>query len=115
MYARHAYADQPAVVSACRVCTFRELTRDAAGWASWLDSAGLPARRPVAVLLGSSPLAYALLLAGALTGRPLAPLGDRLTTSELTACLSPLGAGALAADEEHAALGRELAARDRKS
>ena len=111
MYARHAHADRPAVVSASRAWTFRELTRDAAGWASWLDSAGLPAGRPVAVLLGSSPMAYALLLAGALTARPLAPLGDRLTISELTACLSPLGAGALVADEEHAALGRELAAR----
>jgi acyl-CoA synthetase (AMP-forming)/AMP-acid ligase II len=111
MYARHAHADRPAVVSASRAWTFRELTRDATGWAGWLDSADLPPGRPVAVLLGSSPMAYALLLGGALTGRPLAPLGDRLTISELTACLSPLGAGALVADEEHAALGRELTAR----
>jgi acyl-CoA synthetase (AMP-forming)/AMP-acid ligase II len=111
MFARHAHADRPAVVSASRVWTFRELTRDASGWAGWLDSAGLPPGRPAAVLLGSSPMAYAILLAGALTGRPLAPLGDRLTVSELTACLSPLGAGALVVDEEHVALGRELAAR----
>src|SRR5271166_6397566 len=111
MYARHAHADRPAVVSATQTWTFRELTRDAAGWACWLDGAGLPADRPVAVLLGSSPMAYALLLAGALTGRPLAPLGGRLTISELAACLSPLGAGALVADEEHATFGRELAVR----
>src|SRR5262249_57060396 len=55
--------------------------------------------------------AWPLVRAGARTGRPRAPLGDGLTPSELTACLSPLGAGALAADEEHGALGRELAAR----
>ena len=49
MFARHAHADRPAVVSASRVWTFRELTRNAAGWAAWLDSAGLPPGRPVAV------------------------------------------------------------------
>jgi hypothetical protein len=41
----------------------------------------------------------------------LADATDRLTISELTAVLSPLGAGTLVADEEHAAFGRELAAR----
>ena len=43
MYAWHAHADRPAVVSATQTWTFRELTRDATGWACWLDWAGLPA------------------------------------------------------------------------
>jgi acyl-CoA synthetase (AMP-forming)/AMP-acid ligase II len=111
MYARYAQTDRTAVVSADRSWTFRELTASAAAWAGWLDSLGLSGARPVPVFLGSSPVAYALLLAGALTGRPLAPLGDRLTVSELTACLAPLGADALVADAEHAGLGTEVAER----
>jgi acyl-CoA synthetase (AMP-forming)/AMP-acid ligase II len=111
MYARHAQTDQAAVVSADRSWTFRELTASAAAWAGWLDSLGLARPDPVPVLLGSSPVAYALLLAGALTGRPLAPLGDRLTVSELAACLAPLGAGALVVDPEHADLGLSVATR----
>jgi acyl-CoA synthetase (AMP-forming)/AMP-acid ligase II len=111
MFARHAHTERTAVVSAAGSWTFRELTASAAAWAGWFDSIGLASPAPVAVLLGSSPTAYALLLAGALTSRPLAPLGDRLTISELTACLVPLNASSLLVDKQHAALGLEAAAR----
>jgi len=111
MFAEHAHTGRTAVMSAQGAWTFRDLTASAQAWAGWLDSFGLAAPSPVPVLLGPSPAAYSLLLAGVLTGRPLAPLGDRLTVAELAACLKPLGADALLADPEHAALGRAAAAR----
>jgi acyl-CoA synthetase (AMP-forming)/AMP-acid ligase II len=114
MYARHALSARPAVVSAAGTWSFRELTERAAGWAAWLEAAGLPPGRPVPVLSGGGPSAYALLLAGACTGRPLALLGSRLTPPEIARCLAALDTGgpdssALVADAGHAALGREVA------
>ena len=114
MYARHALSGRPAVVSAGGTWSFRELTERAAGWAAWLEAAGLPPGRPVPVLSGGGPSAYALLLAGACTGRPLALLGSRLTPPEISRCVAVLGtegpdAGAFIADAAHAALGREVA------
>jgi len=110
MFAEHAHTGRTAVVAADRSWTFRELTESAQAWAGWFDSAGLDPGVPVPLLIGSGPAAYALLLAGALTGRPLAPLGDRLTVAELAACLTSLGAGVLVADSEHADLAHQVTA-----
>ena len=51
----------------------------AGGAARWLSEAGLPEGVPVPALLEASPEALALVLAGAATRRPIAPLGPRLT------------------------------------
>lgn len=111
MVAEHARSTRRAVVSPEGVWTFRELTDRAEGWAAWFDEAGLPPGSPLPILIGSAPEAYALLLAGALTARPLAPLGDRLTVSELSRCLGGLGADVVLCDGEHAALADALAER----
>jgi acyl-CoA synthetase (AMP-forming)/AMP-acid ligase II len=111
MVAEHARSSRRAVVSPEGVWTFRELTERAEGWAAWLDAADFRPGGPLPILIGSTPQAYAVLLAGALTGRPLAPLGDRLTVSELSLCLDGLGADVVLCDAEHAALADALAER----
>jgi acyl-CoA synthetase (AMP-forming)/AMP-acid ligase II len=52
----------------------------------------------------------ALALAGAASGRPLAPLGPRLTERELVPCLQGIGARVLVADPRFAAIGERVAA-----
>ena len=77
--------------------------------AGWFDALGLAPGTVVPILIGSTPTAYALLLAGALTGRPLAPLGNRLTVTEIAACVRPFGSPLLVADSGFAALGTSVA------
>jgi len=109
MVARHAPSDRAAVVSAAGAWSYRELVDRARSWAGWFDALGLPPGVAVPILIGSTPTAYALLLAGALTGRPLAPLGNRLTVTEIAACARPFGSPLLVADSEFAALGTSVA------
>jgi len=109
MVARHARSDRAAVVSATGIWSYRELVDRARSWAGWLDGLGLAPGTVVPILVGSTPAAYALLLAGALTGRPLTPLGTRLTATEIAACVRPFGSAVLVADPEFAALGASVA------
>jgi acyl-CoA synthetase (AMP-forming)/AMP-acid ligase II len=87
--------DAGAVVDHDGAWSVAELHRRAAGAADWLDAAGFPAGRPVPALLGTTRDAFALLIAGAATDRPLAPLGPRLTAAEIASCLAGLGADRL--------------------
>ena len=75
--------DARAVVDDDGTWTVAELHRRAAGAADWLDAAGFRAGRPVPALLGTTKDVFALLLGGAATYRPLAPLGPRLTAPEI--------------------------------
>jgi len=109
MVARHDRSDRAAVVSATGVWSYRELVDRARSWAGWFDALGLAPGTVVPILIGSTPTAYALLLAGALTGRPLAPLGNRLTVTEIAACVRPFGSPLLVADSEFAALSTSVA------
>src|SRR5258708_3315232 len=85
----------PAVIAGQAAWSGTELIRQAAGAARWLASCGLPVGRPVPALLEASPEAFALVLAGAATGRPIAPLGPRLTVRELAGCIERLRAGGI--------------------
>ncbi len=85
----------PAVVTASSTWSGEELLGHAAGAACWLARAGLPEGLPVPALLEASPEAVALVLAGAATRRPIAPLGPRLTVRELTGCIERLAAPCL--------------------
>ncbi len=109
MVAGQARSDRAAVVSATGVWSYCELVDRARSWAGWFDALGLAPGTAVPILIGSTPTAYALLLAGALTGRPLAPLGNRLTVTEIAACVRPLGSPLLLVDPEFAALGTSVA------
>jgi acyl-CoA synthetase (AMP-forming)/AMP-acid ligase II len=86
----------------------RELRARAGGAARFLDSYGVPPR-PTPALLASTAEAVALTLGGALTGRPIAPLGVRLAVPELVPLVRRLDAPVLVADTANAALGAEVA------
>src|ERR1700743_1042026 len=88
-------SDRPAVISADRTVTGRGLLAAAAGAAGWLESLGLPPGAPLPALVTTSADSLALLLAGAAAGHPLAPLGPRLTASELSGAVRGLGSPVL--------------------
>ena len=79
--------------------TTAELLQRARAASAWLDDIDAAPGSPVAALMWSSPSALALVVAGALSGRPVAPLGPLLTAQEVTSSLDGLGSGVLGADE----------------
>lgn len=80
--------------------------------AGWLARTGSPEGKPVPVLLRFSPRTFALILAGAATRRPLAPLSPRWSVPELVRCVRRLGASCLITEPDFeattAAVAREL-------
>ncbi len=87
-----------------------ELLRRGSGAAAWMDRHQIPAGVAVPALLQSTGDALALLLGGAATQRPLAPLGPRLTQRELVACVERLRSPILVAQPSFAVLARSVAA-----
>jgi acyl-CoA synthetase (AMP-forming)/AMP-acid ligase II len=102
-------SDRPAVISAGATVTGSGLLAAAAGAASWFESFGLPAGQPLPALVTTSADTLAMLLAGAATGHPLAPLGPRLTAAELSGAVNGLGGQLLLHEPAFAALAAELA------
>lgn len=103
-------SDDPAVVTADGTWSGRELFARAAGAADFLDAAGARIGEPVVALLTSTPAAFALTIGAAATDRALAPLGPRLTVSELAPCIEALPGSVLVAEPGSQALGEHLAA-----
>jgi acyl-CoA synthetase (AMP-forming)/AMP-acid ligase II len=87
-------------VEPCRLLTTRDLTALAADAGSWLDRIGAPIARPVAAVVSTSTEAFALAVAGAAGGRPIAPLNPRLTAAELERLLASLRPGVVVAEPE---------------
>jgi len=89
-----------------------ELLAQANSAAAWLAGTGSPEGKPVPVLMRASPKTFALMLAGAATRRPLAPLSPRWSVPELVHCVRRLGASGLITDPDFeataAAVAREL-------
>nr|BFE38940.1 fatty acid--CoA ligase family protein [Actinomadura rugatobispora] len=102
---------RPAAVYGDATWSGRELLDRAAGAAGWLDSLDLPEGAPVPALVASSPEALALVIAGAGAGHPIAPLGTRMTASEVATVVAGLDAPVVLAQPEYAELGREVAER----
>src|SRR5580704_4601213 len=100
----------PAVVTAAQTWSGAELLGHAAAAARWLSAAGLPEGVPVPALLEASPEAVALVLAGATTRRPIAPLGPRLTVRELAGCIERLAAPCLVTQPPFADIAAAVAA-----
>jgi acyl-CoA synthetase (AMP-forming)/AMP-acid ligase II len=69
---------------------------------------------PVPALLTTRPASVAMLVAGALAERPLAPLAPRMTEPELLACLTRLPGDILLAEPAYADLAARLAPEARK-
>ena len=98
--------DAPAIISvvggAVETWTRSDLLQMAMGAMEFLDVHDVPEREYVPALLTTRPTSVAMLLGGALSHRPLAPLGPRMTERELLACLDRLDGGLLIAEPEWA-------------
>jgi acyl-CoA synthetase (AMP-forming)/AMP-acid ligase II len=75
-----------------------------------LDAHDVPVGESVPALLTTRPNSVALLLAGALSHRPLAPLGPRMTEAELAACIGRLDGRLVLAEPEWADKAHAVAA-----
>ncbi|MEQ8717204.1 MAG: class I adenylate-forming enzyme family protein [Acidimicrobiales bacterium] len=91
-------ADRIAVLGSDGPVTYGELRERAAALAGWLDDLGAPAGRPVGAVVDSSATALALVVAGAATGRPVAPLNPRHTATELAAVCAAVDPSLVVAD-----------------
>jgi acyl-CoA synthetase (AMP-forming)/AMP-acid ligase II len=98
----------PAVIAGGDVWSGTELLERAAGAADILDALGAPAGVPVAALVTSTARAFALAIGATGSGRPLAPLGPRLTIDELARCVRDLAAAVVLAEPEFMDTAREV-------
>jgi len=96
-----------AVITAGTGWTGAELLSRAAGAAARLRR--ICRRGPVPALVASSPAAVAYLIGGADCERPLAPLGPRLTATELRPCIERLDSETILADPEFEMVAVQLA------
>jgi acyl-CoA synthetase (AMP-forming)/AMP-acid ligase II len=105
--------DQPAVVDPDgAVTTIFELVDRAARAADWLDTVGAPAGDPIVAFVPATSSSIALLLAGATTTRPLAPLSPRFTAHELVSCINRLdGKGPLLTTPDHREVAQQVGGR----
>jgi acyl-CoA synthetase (AMP-forming)/AMP-acid ligase II len=101
--------DRPAVRFGDLVWSGRELLDRAAGAADWLETLGLEPHVPVPALVSVSPGALALVIGGAGSAHPVAPLGVRTAAPEAAAAVAATAAPVLIAAPEHADLGAEAA------
>src|SRR5207302_11234674 len=99
----------PAVITADETWSGEELLRRAAGAAVGLRAMTAPG--PVPALVTSSAPAVAYLVGGAASGRPLAPLGPRLTASELAPCVERIDCQIILAERQFAGVAGEVASR----
>ena len=83
----------------------------AVGATDYLDDHDVAEGEYVPALLTTRPTSVAMLLGGALSRRPLAPLGPKMTERELLACIERLDGGLLLAEPEWADKAARLAAR----
>lgn len=86
---------KPALIDGERVVSGAELLAAAAGAVAWIESLGLRPGTPLPALVTTNAETVAVLLAGAATGHPLAPLGPKLTAAELSPPVRELAAGVL--------------------
>ncbi|MER5182429.1 class I adenylate-forming enzyme family protein [Streptomyces sp. NPDC002896] len=100
---------RPAVRFGDASWTGHELLDRAGGAADWLDSLGLEPGAPVPALVATSADALALVIGGAGSGHPLAPLGVRMTPYEIATVVKATQSQVIVAQGEFADLGREVA------
>jgi acyl-CoA synthetase (AMP-forming)/AMP-acid ligase II len=106
--------DTPAIISVTpdRVETWTraQFTGMTSGANELLDASGVGDGEFVPALLSSRPMSVAMLLAGALSHRPLVPLAPRLTRRELLACVERLPGGVLLTEPDWLDMATDLAA-----
>jgi acyl-CoA synthetase (AMP-forming)/AMP-acid ligase II len=99
---------EPALLTSTGTWSGRELIERASGAARWLDAIGVAEGAAVPALLDESPLAIALTVGAALSGRALAPLGTRLPAADLVAAVRVLGAAHIVAEPGTASIAADV-------
>ncbi|MFI5953178.1 class I adenylate-forming enzyme family protein [Cryptosporangium sp. NPDC051539] len=106
--------DRPALIETtsdgAEEWTGAEFRRMVSGAVDLLDREGVTEGTMVPALLATRPASVALLLAGALSGRPLAPLAPRLTEAELVTVVADLPGEVLVAEPGSVTVARAVAA-----
>jgi len=102
-------ACRPAVVTAGYSWSWAELLGRAGGAARFLSDLGAAVDAPVPALVDDIGLSMAFTLGGASARRPYAPLGTRLTATELAAIVGRMDAPVLVAEPPHGELAEQVA------
>lgn len=101
---------EPAVVDDEGVLTGADLLARASGASAWFDALGFAPGDAVPALMDESRTSIAMLVGGALSRRPLAPLGTKLAVDDLAAAVQGLGARHLFVDPARIELAEQVAA-----
>jgi acyl-CoA synthetase (AMP-forming)/AMP-acid ligase II len=109
VHAIHEHSDRLAVIDESGAVSGRELIGKAVAAAEMLTALELPSGAPVPALLTTNADAVALLLAGAASNRPIAPLGPRQTAAELADVMRLSGAGVLLSEAQFGPTARAVA------
>jgi acyl-CoA synthetase (AMP-forming)/AMP-acid ligase II len=97
----HTHSMRPAVIDESGTVTGGELIGKAAAAAEMLRSLNLEVGQPVPALLTTNADAIALLLGGAASNGPIAPLGPRMTATELADLVRRSGSPVLLTEAPH--------------
>ncbi|NDJ88018.1 MULTISPECIES: class I adenylate-forming enzyme family protein [Mycolicibacter] len=108
--ATHAASDRLAAIDESGAVTGRELVGKIASAAEFLTALNTADGQSVPALLTTNADALALLLAGAATDKPLAPLGPRLTATELDAVVRATGSPVLVTEAAFTGIADDVAA-----
>ncbi len=110
MLGRWLGSDAPAIVSASGIVTGDQLLRQAAGASALVDELGLSPGTPLPVLMDETPTSIAMAVGGAMSRRPLAPLGTKFAVADLAEIVRHLDTRHLFASPERAEMGEAVAA-----
>ena len=105
----HDHSERPAVIGDERAVSGRELIGKSVTAADLLVDLDVQPGQPIPGLLTTNADALAFLFAGAAANRPLAPLGPRQTTAELSEMVRRSGSPVLIAEPAFAKTAREVA------
>jgi acyl-coenzyme A synthetase/AMP-(fatty) acid ligase len=103
-------SDVPAIVDDDGTVTGHELLQLAAGASAWFDELGFVAGDAIPALMDETRTAIAMVVGGAMSRRPLAPLGTKLAPDDLVHAVAGLGARVLFVSPERRELGEQVAA-----
>lgn len=110
MLGRWLGSDAPAIVSASGIVKGDQLLRQAAGASALVDELGLLPGTPLPALMDETPTSIAMAVGGAMSRRPLAPLGTKFSVADLAEIVRHLDTRHLFASPERAELGEAVAA-----
>ena len=82
----------------------------AAGASAWFDELGFVVGDAIPALMDETRTSIAMVVGGALSRRPLAPLGTKLSVEDIVVALQGLGSGLLFVDSDRVTLAEQVAA-----